>query len=145
MPLTGYEGNPSGHPPDWGTLIARQRNMTQHPLKGLYGDDGEPVAAGLLFESCTAVAARMRVIVQRINAAHMLYAPIPELQWNTVNSNSFAYWALGRLGVHQPAPPAGAQALRIHREYTLISQGSWSRTDFSTWQRLQLLRNAVIG
>jgi hypothetical protein len=41
LPLTGYEGNPSGNPQNWGTLIARQRNMTQHPLKGLYGDDGD--------------------------------------------------------------------------------------------------------
>jgi hypothetical protein len=110
MPLTGYEGNPSGSAGNWGTLIARERNMARHPLKGLYGEDGEPVTAGLLMESCTAVAARMRGLIQQINAARMLYAPIPELQWNTVNSNSFAYWALGRLGVHQPAPPAGTQA-----------------------------------
>jgi hypothetical protein len=110
LPLTGYEGNPSGNPQNWGTLIARERNMTRHPLKGLYGDNGEPVMAGLLLESCTTVAARMRGLVQQLNAAHMLYAPIPELQWNTVNSNSFAYWALGQLGVHQPAAPTGTQA-----------------------------------
>jgi hypothetical protein len=110
LPLTGYEGNPSGNPQNWGTLIARERNMTRHPLKGLYGDNGEPVMAGLLLESCTTVAARMRGLVQQINAARMPYAPVPELQLDTVNSNSFAYWALGQLGVHQPAAPFGTQA-----------------------------------
>ena len=110
LPLTGYEGNPSGNPQNWGTLIARERNMAQHPLKGLYGDNGEPVMAGLLLESCTAVAARMRGLVQQINAARMPYAPVPELQLDTVNSNSFAYWALGKLGVHQPPAPFDTQA-----------------------------------
>jgi hypothetical protein len=40
----------------------------------------------------------------------MPYSPVPELQLDTVNSNSFAYWALGQLGVHQPAAPFGTQA-----------------------------------
>jgi hypothetical protein len=52
----------------------------------------------------------LRGLVQQINAARMPYAPIPELQWNKVNSNSFAYWALGQLGVHQPGAPTGTQA-----------------------------------
>jgi hypothetical protein len=63
-----------------------------------------------LLESCSNVAARMRGLVQQINGARMPYAPIPELQLDTVNSNSFAYWALGQLGVHQPAAPFGTQA-----------------------------------
>ena len=106
---TGYEANPTGRPPNWGTLVARERNMALKPLKALYGADGLPVTAGDVPKSCPALRQQMRSLVGVINGAGLPYAPVPEAQWNAVNSNSFAYWALRRLNLEPPPAPWGTQ------------------------------------
>jgi hypothetical protein len=106
----GFEGNPTEGPPTWGTLYARERNMARSPLKALWGPRGMgPEYAGRVAMSCTALLIRMRGLVAEINAARLPYAPIPEVQWNAVNSNSFAYWAVRRIGLKPPPAPWGTQ------------------------------------
>jgi hypothetical protein len=98
----GFEGHHSGTPVG-GWLIARRRNLATSPLR-----DGTSLApAGVSGLSCGEVARRLAAMVGQINAARLPYSPTPEFAWNTVNSNSFTFWAVSRLNLRPPMPPGG--------------------------------------
>ncbi|MGH7986690.1 MAG: hypothetical protein ACREQX_10460 [Candidatus Binataceae bacterium] len=98
---TGYEGNPTGHFPNWGPLTTRVRNLQTLPL----GQGAQIETAGQVSESCSEAAQEMSQLESRVNNAGLPYNPTPELTNNAVNSNSFAYWAVTQLGFTPPNAP----------------------------------------
>jgi hypothetical protein len=97
----GYEGNPSGSFPNWGTLTTRVRNMQVRPL----GRDAQTETAGQAAQSCSEVGQQLSQLENRVNGVGLPYNPTPELTNNAVNSNSFAFWAVTQLGFTSPGAP----------------------------------------
>jgi hypothetical protein len=101
FPTTGYEGNPTGGFPNWGTLTTRVRDMQARPL----GREAQIETAGQVAQSCSQVAQQMDELENRVNSAGLPYNPTPDLTTNAVNSNSFAFWAVTQLGFAPPGAP----------------------------------------
>lgn len=100
---TAFEGNPSGNFQNWGWLTARERALAARPLK-----TGSIVKeAGGTGETCPDLVRRLRQMTRQINNARLPYWPTPETKWDSVNSNSFTFWAVSRLNLQPPAPPNG--------------------------------------
>lgn len=99
-----FEANPSGSFPNWGHLVGRRRDLGRRPLK----DGHVQRFAGYAPWPCADALRRAERATAEVNAARLPYAPAPELQWNAVNSNSFAYYLVGKLGLAPPSPPPPA-------------------------------------
>ena len=99
-----FEANPSGSFPNWGQLVGRQRDLRRAPLK----PDHVQRFAGNAPWPCAETMRRASRITAEVNAARLPYAPAPEVQWNAVNSNSFAYYLVRKLGIAPPSPPPPA-------------------------------------
>lgn len=96
-----YEANPTGRFPDWGSLAGRRRDLRARPLK----DGTVQRVAGQRPQGCAAALAQAARVTAALNAARLPYAPAPELRWNAVNSNSYAWYLVSKLGLTPPAPP----------------------------------------
>jgi hypothetical protein len=120
-PVTAFEGNPTGNAVNWGWLTIRQREL---------GASGRGLRSGTIVEqaggngmSCPQMVTRLRQMMAQINRAHLPYFPTPELKWNAVNSNSFAFWAISRLNLQPPIPPNGWTSGETPGYYAAISGG----------------------
>lgn len=114
---TAFEADPTGRAPNFGWLRAHGRDLGQAPLKA-----GSIVkAAGSNGMSCANLLTRLQGMVQTINAARLPYWPTPETKWDSVNSNSFTYWAVSRLNLTPPPPPNGLRSGQTPGYYGAIS------------------------
>lgn len=98
---TAFEANPSGNYRDWGHLVGQRRSLRSRPLK----PDHMRRAAGNALVSCYDVMRKAASATREVNAARLPYSPVPELRWNSVNSNSFSHFLVRRLGLTPPSAP----------------------------------------
>jgi hypothetical protein len=99
FPPVAFEANPTGSRSNWGTLISRIRNLATEPLKPGYFVK----TAGRTQASCAQLMPNVTELEAVISRSMLPYQPAPELIPNGVNSNSFAYWLITRLGLQPPS------------------------------------------